>query len=197
MHLLHACLKCWRQVVAEEHAEHWAYSRARDRLDETAITIVPGAVALPDDMPMPVWATTCCEVLACDPSVTRNGLTPLACNGFQHAPRLLCSHSCRVLCMHRSLSRKDDTSAWHDPCGDQYRSDRTRRKDPAFKQRLMADPTAIYEEVLGQKLADGIVIKVVEETPPRSSWSSRPTITAACTQCIPCASIAPICPEQE
>jgi len=83
-------------------------------------------------------------------------------------------------------------------------------KDPAFKQRLLADPTAVYEEVLGQNLAAGVVIKVVEETPttlflvlPASADSDaelsdaeldavsggqlRPSLSANCTLCIPCA----------
>jgi hypothetical protein len=38
-------------------------------------------------------------------------------------------------------------------------------KDAAFKQRLLADPKAVYAEILGQTLADNLEIKIVEETP--------------------------------
>jgi len=89
-------------------------------------------------------------------------------------------------------------------------------KDPAFKRRLLADPKAVYEEVLGQKLADGVVITVAEETPTSivlvlpaaadttgelsdaeldavAGGALRPSLTAGCTNCIPCASIPLIC----
>ena len=38
-------------------------------------------------------------------------------------------------------------------------------QDEAFKQQLMSNPVAVYEEELGRKAPDDIEIKVLEETP--------------------------------
>ena len=37
-------------------------------------------------------------------------------------------------------------------------------QDEAFKQQLMSNPVAVYEEELGRKASDNVEIKVLEET---------------------------------
>jgi hypothetical protein len=39
------------------------------------------------------------------------------------------------------------------------------QRDPGYRARLVADPSAAIEEELGLKVPDGIEINVVEETP--------------------------------
>lgn len=93
-------------------------------------------------------------------------------------------------------------------------------KDADYKQRLLANPKAAFEEALGRKLMGSLEINVVEESATRLfvvlphipdtsdelsdveldavaggvGSISRPSVTAGCSTCIPCASIRPICP---